>query len=161
MVADVVESNTKSCGQNSMYKAHFMYWQQKNTWKIGLKDWKMFRTGNILSLLSIMTIISQECIIGIPIHMLGQHIVTCIRGLIQGHITQIRSWQSFSVKGQNSNYFRLCRPYAISTAHFILQSCKIFISVPVQKEAQVYRPWFGSWTTVWQTLRTVLWSVQV
>ena len=120
MVADVVESNTKSCGQNSMYKAHFMYWQQKNTWKIGLKDWKMFRTGNILSLLSIMTIISQECIIGIPIHMLGQHIVTCIRGLIQGHITQIRSWQSFSVKGQNSNYFRLCRPYAISTAHFIL-----------------------------------------
>ena len=100
MVADVVESNTKFCGQNSMYKAHFMYWQQKNTWKIGLKDWKMFRTGNILSLLSIMTIISQECITGIPIHMLGQHIVTCIRGLIQGHITQIRSWQSFSVKGQ-------------------------------------------------------------
>lgn len=47
-----------------------------------------------------MTIISQECIIGIPIHMLGQHIVICVRGLIQGHITQIRSWQSFSVKGQ-------------------------------------------------------------
>ena len=60
----------------------------------------MFRTGNILSLLSIMTIISQECIIGIPIHMLGQHIVICVRGLIQGHITQIRSWQNFSVKGQ-------------------------------------------------------------
>ena len=60
----------------------------------------MFRTGNILSLLSIMTIISQECITGIPIHMLGQHIVICVRGLIQGHITQIRSWQNFSVKGQ-------------------------------------------------------------
>ena len=121
---------------------------KKNTWKIGLKDWKMFRTGNIFSLLSIMTIISQECIISIPIHMLGQHIVICIRGLIQVHITQIRSWQSFSVKGQIVIISGFV-DHMLSLLHTLFYyPIKFLFRVPVQKEAQVYRPWFGSWTTV-------------
>lgn len=144
----------------------YVWITKKKKLEIGLKDWKMLRIGNILSLISTTSTISQECVIGIPVHTWDQcncmlcttdTIIICTKGFNPGSHNMYQELATFFCKRPESNYFRVCRPYMVSVAYFSLlyklSKNPLLVKDPYRKKHRsighglVHRPQF---TNPWQ-----------